>query len=129
MGLAAGDANTTVGDECTRLVVDSDLDFLLGDRAGADAKLKVMKERFGDDYPMGIVEAYALRDERDAAFEWMQRARKVGDPELKGIHNSVFLRNLHKDPRWLPWLRELGIAPEQLAKIKFEVKLPETVAR
>jgi hypothetical protein len=29
--------------------------------------------------------------------------------------------NIHDDPRWLPFLRKLGIAPEQLATIKFEV--------
>ena len=32
--------------------------------------------------------------------------------------------NVHSDPRWLPFLRKLGKAPEQLAKIKFKVTLP-----
>ena len=32
------------------------------------------------------------------------------------------MRNLHCDPRWLPFLRKLGLAPEQLAAIKFDVK-------
>jgi len=32
--------------------------------------------------------------------------------------------NLRQDPRWLPFLRKLGKAPEQLAAIKFDVKLP-----
>ena len=32
--------------------------------------------------------------------------------------------NLHSDPRWLPFLRKLGMAPEQLAAIKFDVKVP-----
>ena len=34
------------------------------------------------------------------------------------------LSNLHSDPRWLPFLRKHGMAPEQLAAIKFDVKLP-----
>ena len=33
--------------------------------------------------------------------------------------------NIHTDPRWLPFLRDLGVSPEQLAAIKFDVKLPK----
>ena len=32
--------------------------------------------------------------------------------------------NIHSDPRWLPFLRKIGRAPEQLAKIQFKVTLP-----
>jgi hypothetical protein len=31
---------------------------------------------------------------------------------------------IHSDPRWLPFLRKIGKAPDQLAKIKFKVTLP-----
>jgi len=31
---------------------------------------------------------------------------------------------IHSDPRWLPFLRKIGKAPEQLAQIKFKVTLP-----
>jgi hypothetical protein len=31
---------------------------------------------------------------------------------------------LHDDPRWVAFLRENGLAPEQLAAIKFDVKVP-----
>jgi len=34
--------------------------------------------------------------------------------------------SIHDDPRWLPFLREIGKAPEQLAKIEF--KVPQQVA-
>jgi hypothetical protein len=34
------------------------------------------------------------------------------------------LASLRQDPRWLPFLRKRGKAPEQLAAIKFDVKLP-----
>jgi len=33
--------------------------------------------------------------------------------------------NLHSDPRRLPFLRKLGKAPEQVAKIPFKVTLPQ----
>jgi len=32
--------------------------------------------------------------------------------------------NIHSDPRWLPFLRKLVKAPDQLAKIPFKVSLP-----
>jgi len=32
--------------------------------------------------------------------------------------------NIHSDPRWLPFLRKLGKAPEQLAPITFKVTMP-----
>ena len=32
--------------------------------------------------------------------------------------------NLHDDPRWLPFLRKIGKAPEQLAAINFDVTVP-----
>jgi hypothetical protein len=31
---------------------------------------------------------------------------------------------MHDDPRWLPFLRSVGQAPEQLAEIKFNPRLP-----
>jgi len=33
--------------------------------------------------------------------------------------------NIHDDPRWLLFLERIGKAPEQLAAIDLEVKLPE----
>ena len=33
-----------------------------------------------------------------------------------------------QDPRWLPFMRELGHAPEQLAKIAFTVAVPGAAA-
>ena len=33
--------------------------------------------------------------------------------------------NIEYDPRWLPFLENLGMAPDQLAAIEFEVEIPE----
>jgi len=35
---------------------------------------------------------------------------------------------IHADPRWQPFLRKVGKAPEQLAKIEFKGTLPQGVA-
>ena len=38
-------------------------------------------------------------------------------------HHELCTRGL-SDPRWLPFLRKLGMAPEQLAAIKLDVTVP-----
>jgi len=58
--------------------------------------------------------------EADRAFEWLERAVKYRDTAVGGIPFDPFLKSLHSDPRWLPLLRRLGKAPEQLAAIKFD---------
>jgi len=35
-----------------------------------------------------------------------------------------FFDNIHSDPRWLPFLRKIGKAPDQVAKIQSNVTLP-----
>ena len=47
------------------------------------------------------------------------------DPGLSEIVVENLFDNIHDDPRWLPFLRKLGKAPEQLAKIEFKVTLPQ----
>ena len=67
----------------------------------------------------------AFRREADRAFEWLDKAVAYHDPGLSDIVVEPLFANLHQDPRWLPFLRKLGRAPEQLAAIKFDVKLPQ----
>ena len=47
------------------------------------------------------------------------------DAGLGQINSEPMFRNLHSDPRWLPFLERIGMAPEQLAAIEFKVTLPE----
>lgn len=47
----------------------------------------------------------------------------VRDTGLSIIAIEPLLANLHSDPRWLPFLRKVGKAPEQLVAIRFEVAL------
>jgi len=49
-----------------------------------------------------------------------------GDFALAGFGTTSVFDKIHADPRWLPFLRKIGRAPEQLAKIEFKVSLPQT---
>jgi hypothetical protein len=68
--------------------------------------------------------ALAFRGEANRAFEWLDKAVAYHDGGLAEIGDSPPFAKLRQDPRWLPVLRKLGKAPEQLAAIKFDVKLP-----
>ena len=74
--------------------------------------------------PYNIAYVYAFRGDADKAFEWLDKAVQYQDPGLSQIVGENLFDNIHSDPRWLPFLRKIGRAPEQLAKIQFKVTLP-----
>ena len=51
-----------------------------------------------------------------------------GDPGLAEIVTENLFDKIHADPRWLAFLRKIGKAPDQLAKIEFKVTLPQAEA-
>ena len=59
------------------------------------------------------------------AVEWLDKAVIYNDPGLADIATEPLFANIHRDPRWLPFLESIGRSPEQLAAIEFEVKLPD----
>jgi hypothetical protein len=63
--------------------------------------------------------------EADLAFEWLEKAVEYHDLFLVAVAGHPMLSKIHSEPRWLPFLRKHGMAPEQLATIKFELKLPQ----
>jgi TolB-like protein/Flp pilus assembly protein TadD len=98
----------------------------LGRKADSDAALVALIAKCEKECPSRIAYVYAYRSESDQAFEWLGKAVEYGDnPGLAGIVTSNLLNNIHADPRWLPLLRKIGKAPEQLTKIEFKVTLPQ----
>ena len=61
-----------------------------------------------------IAEIYAYRNDRDKAFEWLERARRQRDAGLPGLRADTLLPNLHDDLRWDAFLRTMGLADDQL---------------
>lgn len=62
----------------------------------------------------------------DRAFEWLDRAIADHDPGVSDTAVMPEFTNLRSDPRWLPFLRKIHRAPEQVAAVKFDAKLPST---
>src|SRR5947207_1921970 len=61
-----------------------------------------------------IAEVYGYRNDKDHAFEWLERARRQRDAGLPGLRADTLLPNLHDDPRWNAFLRKMGLADDQL---------------
>ena len=97
----------------------------LGRKADSDAALAALIAKYEKDAPYNIAYVYAFRGEADKAFEWLDKAVEYGDPGLGEIVTENLFDKIHADPRWLPFLRKIGKAPEQLAKIEFKVTLPQ----
>ena len=61
-----------------------------------------------------IAEVYGYRNDKDHAFEWLERARRQRDAGLPGLRADTLLPNLHDGPRWNAFLRTMGLADDQL---------------
>jgi len=112
-------------DELTRMAAIAMALHGLGRSQEADAALKALVDKFGQDQPESIASVYAYRGQADAAFEWLDKAVAIRDSALATALTEPLFDPLRDDPRWLPFLRRIGSAPEQLAKIEFKVTLPD----
>jgi hypothetical protein len=61
-----------------------------------------------------IAEVYGYRNDKDKAFEWLERARRQRDAGVPGLRPDDLFVNLHGDPRWNAFLRTVGLADDQL---------------
>jgi len=93
----------------------------LGRKADADAALNALIAKYEKDGPYNIAYAYAFCGDADKAFEWLDKAITYQDGGLSEIVMENLFDKIHSDPRWLPFLRKVGKAPDQLANIEFKV--------
>jgi TolB-like protein/Tfp pilus assembly protein PilF len=96
----------------------------LGRKADSDAALADLVAKHGNDLTYNIAYVCAFRGDSDAAFEWLDKAAADRSSDLPEISVETLFDPLRSDPRWLPFLRKVGKAPEQLAKIEFKVPMP-----
>ena len=95
----------------------------LGRKAESRIALATLIARFEKDWSYNIAQVYAFGGDADKAFEWLDKAVAYHDPGLSDIVRENLFDNIHSDPRWLPFLRKVGLAPEQLAGIQFKIGL------
>ena len=97
----------------------------LGRRADAQKAFKTLIASHAMNDPYAIAYDKAYCGEADQAFAWLDKAVQYHDGDLVSIAPQSLFDSLHSDPRWLPFLRRIGKAPEQLEKIRFEANVPK----
>jgi len=129
--LLQGDAGAALAEaqlepnESFRLIGQAMACHTLGRREESDAALAEVVQKYERDSAYNIAYVLAYRDEADRAFEWLDKAAAYRDPGLSDIGNNPLFANIHADPRWAPFLAKIGMSPEQLDSIEFEIPLPK----
>ena len=97
----------------------------LARKAEADAALAALEAAHANDSAYNIAYVHAWRGDRDAAFDWLDRAIANRDTGLSDLALEPAFRKLHADPRWPALLQRLGKSPAQLAAVRFDPVLPD----
>ena len=126
-----GDANAALEEfrkepiECFRLGGLGEAYALLGRKAESDAATAEMVRKCAGTKPFAVAGLLASRGDADGAFAMLEKAAEIDDLDLGAIVTFPNFAAMHDDARWLPLMRRLGLAPEQLAAIKLDVKVPQ----
>lgn len=123
-GDAAGGMETMqeLPDGWSRLVGLAIAHHALGQIDEADAALAELMANHGIWGAFNIAYVFAYRGDADRSFLWLQNAIDYNNRGLWSISFHPLFQNIHDDPRWLPLLRGLGVAPEQVAGVEFSVE-------
>jgi Tfp pilus assembly protein PilF len=80
------------------------------DQQTADAALRGYIAKYGEEHPYNAADLYALRKQADEMFEWLQRARTQGDPQLvRTLLIDPFVLAWQHDPRFAALCKQVGL--------------------
>jgi hypothetical protein len=79
------------------------------DRQAADAALADLLAKAREGFAYQIAEVYAVRGEKDKAFEWLQISFNDRDAGMLSLLVDPLLRSLRDDPRYKNLLAKLGL--------------------
>lgn len=80
-----------------------------GDQSAADAALRTLIERYPNAAAYQIAEVYALRNDANGTFEWLDRAWSNRDPGVGRLLYDPFIRRYRNDPRFAAFCRKVGL--------------------
>ncbi len=90
--------------------------FANGDRVEADAALKKLIDENADEAGSQIASVYALRNEPEKMFEWLEHAWTTHDSGATQLLIDPFLRAYKDDPRFIAFAQKTGVMPKTAAK-------------
>jgi len=71
--------------------------------------LKEFLEKYQNEWSYLIAELYAFRNEKDAAFVWLEKAYNKKDSWLYWLKGDPLLKNLKSDPRHNAFLKKMNL--------------------
>jgi adenylate cyclase len=80
-----------------------------GDRSAADAALNTLIEKEGTNSAYQIAEVYALRNDAQKTFEWLDRAWSNRDGGIPELLFDPFILRYKDDPRFAAFCRKAGL--------------------
>jgi len=83
--------------------------FVRGDRQAADAALANLMAKAREGFAYQIAQVYAVRGEKDKAFDWLQISFDDRDAGMLGFLVDPLLRSLRDDARYKNLLAKLGL--------------------
>jgi serine/threonine-protein kinase len=86
--------------------------FVRGDRAAADAALTDLIAH-GRGLAYQVAEVYAVRGEKDKAFEWLQNAFDAHDTGMLGLLVDPLIRDLRSDQRYNALVAKMNFPPRE----------------
>jgi TolB-like protein/Flp pilus assembly protein TadD len=79
------------------------------DRAAADAALQNLIAKHATSDAYGVAQAYAIRNDADKTFDWLDRAWTYRDPGIATLLTNPFLARYKDDPRFAALCRKVGL--------------------
>jgi TolB-like protein/DNA-binding winged helix-turn-helix (wHTH) protein len=81
----------------------------IGQEKQSDAALKELIAKYSTRKAFWVASIYAFRNQRDEAFEWLDRAYAQREDDLADMNFWPMLKSLHKDPRFIPFLKKINL--------------------
>jgi len=81
----------------------------LGRRMESDAAVQTVIDDYGWTAAYQVAEVFAYRGEIESAFDWLEKAYAQRDPGVTMSARDPYLKPLHTDPRWRPFLERMNL--------------------
>jgi hypothetical protein len=81
----------------------------LGREKDSNTALTQLINQYQQSIAYQVAEIYAYRGDSDLAFQWLNRAYQQRDSGMRSLKIDLFLKSLHRDPRYSELLRKMRL--------------------
>ena len=81
----------------------------MGRHSESEAILRDTQVKYADRGAYSIAQSYGLRNDKEAAFEWLNHSFKNRESGILWIRSVRSFRELHGDPRYKTLLHKLNL--------------------